>query len=242
MAYQAVFRRYELKYLLSAQQKAAVLEALSGHMQPDRYGRVCIRNIYFDTDSYRLIRHSIEKPAYKEKLRIRSYSPAGAQDTVFVELKKKYDGLVYKRRLALPLDTALGWLQGSLPCPTDTQIGREIEYFRSFYGSLRPKVLLTYERVAYFSDTQPDFRVTFDDNIQARQEQLQLDGSPEGQALLPEGMTLMEIKCAGGIPLWLTRVLTEKKIYKTSFSKYGTAYCSYIYPKNQEVATYGQSF
>ena len=242
MAYQAVFRRYELKYLLDPRQKAAVLAAMEPHMQPDRYGRTCIRNIYFDTDTYRLIRHSIEKPAYKEKLRIRSYRPAGDRDMVFVELKKKFDGVVYKRRLQLPLDTALGWLDGSLPCPVASQIGREIEYFRSFYGSLSPRVLLTYERVAYFSEEQPDFRVTFDENIQARQEQLQLDGSPEGQALLPEGMTLMEIKCAGGIPLWLTRVLTEKKIYKTSFSKYGTAYCSYIYPKNQEVATYEQSF
>ena len=101
MAFQTVFKRYELKYMLTLEQKEKILEAMSPHMQLDRYGRTTIRNIYFDTDSYRLIRRSIEKPAYKEKIRMRSYAQATADSTVFVELKKKYEKVVYKRRLPL---------------------------------------------------------------------------------------------------------------------------------------------
>ncbi len=101
MAFQIVFKRYELKYMLTLEQKEKVLEAMLPYMQLDKYGRTTIRNIYFDTASYRLIRRSIEKPAYKEKLRIRSYSQATADSTVFVELKKKYEKVVYKRRLPL---------------------------------------------------------------------------------------------------------------------------------------------
>ena len=91
MAPQTVFKRYELKYMLTLEQKERMETAMSPYMELDKYGRTTIRNIYLDTDSYRLIRRSIEKPAYKEKLRIRSYSRATADTTVFVELKKKYE-------------------------------------------------------------------------------------------------------------------------------------------------------
>lgn len=106
MAFQTVFKRYELKYILTAEQKEKVLHAMEPYMVPDQYGRTVIRNIYFDTDDYRLIRRSIEKPAYKEKLRIRSYSQAEPDSTVFVELKKKYKKVVYKRRISLPEEAA----------------------------------------------------------------------------------------------------------------------------------------
>ena len=101
MEYQNVFKRYEIKYLISQEQKRIVLEAMEQKMALDKYGRTTIRNIYFDTDSYRLIRRSIEKPAYKEKLRIRSYCKAQPNSTVFVELKKKYKSVVYKRRVPM---------------------------------------------------------------------------------------------------------------------------------------------
>ncbi len=116
---QTVFKRYELKYLLTAQQKQAVLDAMKGHMELDQYGRTSIRNIYFDTENYRLIRRSIEKPAYKEKLRLRSYRQASADSTVFVELKKKYNSIVYKRRLSLPEKEATQWVTGKAPLSTE---------------------------------------------------------------------------------------------------------------------------
>lgn len=230
MAYQAVFKRYEIKFLLTAAQKEAILQTMAPYMALDQYGRTTIRNVYFDTDNYRLIRRSIEKPVYKEKLRIRSYRRAEPGDKVFVELKKKYKGVVYKRRISMPEQQAMDWICGGTGAP-DTQIGREVEYFRKHYQSLRPAVFLSYEREAYYSRDGSDLRVTFDDHIYARQDRLSLSQAVGGQPLLPEGMVLMEVKTPGAIPLWLTKYLTKARIFKTSFSKYGTAYQTMIRDK-----------
>ena len=180
MAFQTVFKRYELKYMLTPLQKEKVLEAMSPYMQLDKYGRTTIRNIYFDTASYRLIRRSIEKPAYKEKLRIRSYSQATSDSTVFVELKKKYEKVVYKRRLPLCESDAMAWVCRERACPFDTQISREIDYFIDFYGKLNPTVFLSYEREAYYDKGGGDFRVTFDDNILCRQTDVNLCSTTYG--------------------------------------------------------------
>ena len=231
MAFQTVFRRYELKYMLTPEQKEAVRAAMSPYMALDKYGRTTVRNIYFDTDSYRLIRRSIEKPVYKEKLRIRSYARATAESTVFVELKKKYEGVVYKRRLPLGEAEAMAWVCRETPCPLDTQISREINYFMDFYGKLSPTVFLSYEREAYYDQSGGDFRVTFDDNVLCRETDINLCSSVYGTPILPEGKVLMELKCSGGIPLWMVEVLSRERIYKTSFSKYGTAYTTLIFPE-----------
>jgi hypothetical protein len=224
MAYQAVFKRYELKYLMTKKQQKAVLEAMLPYMKLDDFGHTTIRNIYFDTDSYRLARRSIEKPIYKEKLRIRSYKQATDIDKVFVELKKKYDEVVYKRRESITLNDMENWLGNGTSFPNKTQIGREIDYFFEYYKTLAPKVFLSYEREAFYSIDGSDFRVTFDENILARMEELSLASDVWGEKLIDDNMVLMEIKTSGGIPLWMTKVLTQQKIYKTSFSKYGTAY------------------
>lgn len=235
MAYQAVFQRYELKYLLTQEQKKKVLQAMEPYMAPDQYGRVTVRNIYFDTDSFRLIRRSIEKPAYKEKLRIRSYDKADPHSPVFVELKKKYGSIVYKRRLSMEEEGAMAWVSGEGRCMGKSQISEEIDYFLSYYETLRPAVFLSYEREAFYEKNGGDFRVTFDDHILCRQEELSLEADVWGRPLLPEGMVLMEIKCGGGIPLWMTRALSRERIYKTSFSKYGTAYETMIFPQMKGV-------
>ena len=247
MAFQTVFRRYELKYMLTPEQKEAVRAAMSPYMALDKYGRTTVRNIYFDTDSYRLIRRSIEKPVYKEKLRIRSYARATAESTVFVELKKKYEGVVYKRRLPLGEAEAMAWVCRKTLCPLDTQISREINYFMDFYGKLSPTVFLSYEREAYYDQSGGDFRVTFDDNVLCRETDVNLCSSVYGTPILPEGKVLMELKCSGGIPLWMVEVLSRERIYKTSFSKYGTAYTTLIFPeidlpnsmKRKEIITNG---
>lgn len=240
MAFQSVFKRYELKYLLTEQQKETVLGAMEPYMQLDQYGRTTIRNIYFDTPSYRLIRRSIEKPAYKEKLRLRSYSRSTPDSPVFVELKKKYNHVVYKRRIAMPEAEAMGWILGQKPCSKETQISEEIDYFLTYYGNLKPAVYLSYEREAFYTRVPSDLRITFDDTILCRQEALSLEEEAYGTPLLPEGRVLMEIKCTGGIPLWMIRILSEEHIYKTSFSKYGTAYEHLIFPNLvREVACCG---
>ena len=233
MVYQSRFQRYELKFMITAEQKNRLLAAMDPYMALDRYGKTVIRNIYFDTPDFRLIRRSIEKPPYKEKLRIRSYEQVTSDTPVFIELKKKYDSIVYKRRLSLTEPQAMAWICGNSMAPVDTQISREIDYFRSFYPDLRPTVFLSYAREAYYCRSGTDLRVTFDDDILCRRHDLSLKDPPSGAPLLAENMVLMEIKCSGGIPLWMTKLLTQERIFRTSFSKYGTAYQKLIYPTLQ---------
>ena len=238
MSFQTVFKRYELKYMLTLEQKEKVISAIEPYMKLDKYGRTTIRNLYYDTDTYLLIRRSIEKPAYKEKLRLRSYSKADLNSSVFVELKKKYKHIVYKRRVSVQNREAEKWLSGEKHTDIHSQITDEIDYFLSCYGKLRPVVFLSYEREAYYCCDNSDFRVTFDDNILCRQENLSLEENAYGTLILPEGKILMEIKCSGGIPLWMTEILSKEKIYKTSFSKYGTAYKTLIFPQNHRINSY----
>lgn len=223
MAAQMVFKRYEIKYLLDRKQRDKVLKAMEPYMEMDGYGHSTIRNIYYDTDHFRLARRSLEKPVYKEKLRVRSYRAAGPEDRVFVELKKKYDGVVYKRRFDIPEAQAGEYLSGRA-APGQTQITREIDYFLRFYETLAPKVFLSYEREAYYTKEPSDFRVTFDENILWRETDLSLRRGIYGENILQPGQTLMEIKTPGSIPLWMVKTLSEEGIRQTSFSKYGHAY------------------
>ncbi|MBQ3050141.1 MAG: polyphosphate polymerase domain-containing protein [Oscillospiraceae bacterium] len=238
MAFQTIFKRYELKYMLTHGQKEKLLTLMKPHMHPDEYGKTTIRNLYYDTDTYLLIRRSIEKTNYKEKLRIRSYSRASADSTVFAELKKKYNDVVYKRRLSLPNQEAMEWLSGEKSLAKHTQISNEIDYFLRFYGTLHPTVFLSYDREAYYSNDDTDFRVTFDDNILCRQTDLSLESEAYGTPILPENKVLMELKCSGGIPIWMTDILSREKLYKTSFSKYGTAYRTLIFPQTNKINSY----
>lgn len=233
MAFQTIFKRYELKYLITQEQKGKILKAIEPYMVLDKYGRTTIRNLYFDTNDYRLIRRSIEKPEYKEKLRVRSYSQADSNSTVFIELKKKYKHVVYKRRLALTENDAMCWLCSKDKKP-QTQISKEIDYFLDYYKTLHPTVFLAYDREAYYTKEKSDFRLTFDDNIIFRTEDLSLKYEAYGVPILEDDLVLMEIKCSGGIPLWMTKILSENHIYKTSFSKYGTVYQKHIHPKITE--------
>ena len=223
MKNQMIFQRYELKYLLNFRQLQAVLEAMAPHMVPDEYSHSSIRNLYLDTPDFRLIRRSLERPVYKEKLRVRSYGRVGEQEPVFVELKKKYFSVVYKRRISLPQNQARACLEGAQSWP-DSQIGRELDYAMDFYKALRPAVFLSYERDAYHGIQDPDFRVTFDTEIRYRQEELTLDSNTWGLSLLDPGQVLMELKVAGGLPVWMAHVLSQQGVFKTSFSKYGAAY------------------
>ena len=222
---QMTFKRYELKYMLTRKQRDELLEAMRGHMAIDRFGHSTIRNLYFDTESYRLVRRSIEKPLYKEKLRVRSYGKAGKDAPVFVELKKKYESVVYKRRLSLPHRAAMDALETGAPLPAEGQIAREIAAFREFYGpTLMPKMFLSYEREAYFPTDGTDFRLTLDENILWRTDHLDLGASCWGNPVIGPDQVLMELKTPGNIPLWMVEFLSRNRIRQTSFSKYGTAY------------------
>lgn len=218
------FKRYELKYLITQKQKSILLDAMGAYMQEDAFGRSTICNVYYDTPDSLLIRRSLEKPVYKEKLRVRSYGTATPEKEVFVELKKKYKGVVYKRRVSVKQSRAEAYLNHHVPLPVQNQITEELDYFLAFYKELKPAVFLSYEREAFYGRDDEDLRITFDENILWRDEDISLCSRPYGTPILDKDMVLMEIKVANAMPLWLSGLLSEEGIYKTSFSKYGQAY------------------
>ena len=218
-----VMKRYEMKYILSPEQTTFLKEKLVGHMVLDKYGLTSIASLYYDTPDYRLIRASIEKPPFKEKIRLRSYGLATDESPVFLELKRKTKKIVYKRRVASTIPNVEAFFRGDGEICADGQIAREITYFRDYYKRLVPSCLVIYDRNAYF-EPNGDLRLTIDHNPRYRVKDLNLSTSMEGISLLKEGYAILEVKVQQAMPLWLSAILAEGKIYKTSFSKYGEAY------------------
>lgn len=222
------FQRIEKKYFISPAQMEALLNVMRRHMTADRYGEYAIGNIYCDTDNFRLIRASLEKPAYKEKLRVRSYGVPTETDRVFVELKKKFDGVVYKRRITTEVPQVEPLLCGSTEAKC--QIGREIQWFQR-QNRTRPRVFIGYDRLAFAGQEDPQLRLTFDTNLRWRDTQLDLCMGDWGAPILQGEDILMELKLPEACPLWLTHALTEVGAFPTSFSKYGTCYKEHILKK-----------
>ena len=229
------FKRYEKKFLLTQKQFDRLIPKLLDYMNPDENCKdgeeYSIYNIYYDTNDDSLIRHSVSKPYYKEKLRLRSYNvPSFPKDTVFLELKKKIGGVVNKRRIVITLQEAYDLLnKGIRPNKCDymtEQVVNEIEYFLST-NEVKPKAYISYRRKAFFGKEDRDFRVTFDTHIITRRDELALEEGCYGEELLKEGQHLMEVKILGGIPVWLTKIFAELGIYTSSFSKYGKEYKKY---------------
>lgn len=219
-----IFERYEKKYLLDEYQYTELQKVLKGRFVIDNYGRTTINNIYYDTPEHLLIRRSIDKPVYKEKLRVRSYGAADSETQVFIELKKKYKGVVYKRRTNMNLRHSNAFLSGNREPKKNPQIEREILYFMKLYEGIAPAMYIGYDRIAMYGVENEELRITFDENIRYREYDLSLDKGDAGEQLLEPGQTLMEIKIPGAMPLWLSKELSRLNIFPTSFSKYGKAY------------------
>lgn len=235
MADNFTFKRIEKKYLLNREQYERLLEKINPYMQMDQYGLHTICNIYYDTEQYDLIRTSIEKPPYKEKLRLRSYGVPGKKDRVFVEIKKKWDGVVYKRRISMNLEEAEACLEQRRPMPVNGQIEQEVDYFIKFYHP-QPKLYIAYDREAYFGKEDESLRITFDKNIRSREKGLKLELGDEGKQLLEDGWRLMEIKVSQAFPMWLAAILSELSIYPVSFSKYGNIYKQQMHHMSNKTA------
>jgi len=230
-----IFNRYENKYILDAEARVRIEERLLPFMEPDGYNKqqknYSITNLYYDTSDNSLIRKSLAKPGYREKLRLRSYDIPAKDSQVYVEIKKKCNGLVNKRRSALNLEEAYTFLAGGTVPQTkpymNVQVLREAAYLMK-RARLQPALYISYERRAYFGIEQKDLRVSFDTNILTRRSGLRLESGAFGEPLLDAGLHLMEIKVERSIPLWLCRLLSEYRIYPVSFSKYGTEYTRMI--------------
>ena len=202
-----VMKRVEMKFILNKEQLSYLKDALKDHMIVDQYGKTSIASIYYDTPDYRLIRASIEKPSYKEKIRLRSYGLIKNGKPAYLEIKRKCEGVVYKRRV----ETSEG------------QIAKEMVYFRNLYQTLEPKIMIAYDRTSY-KEIVGDIRLTIDENPRYRAYDLNLHTSMDGTPLLENGCAILEIKVQQEMPLWLTSILSKGKIYKTTFSKVGEAF------------------
>lgn len=221
MKSQFLFERYEIKYLINKEQYYNFLKSIQDFIKEDEYSHSTIYNIYFDTPNNQLIRKSIEKPVYKEKLRLRSYVPVNDKSYIFLELKKKYKNVVYKRRMKINYKKALDFINNP---GSESQISKEITYFIKYYKTLEPKMFLYYDRTSYVSLNDENIRITFDNNIVYRNYDLRLEKGIYGNKLIDDETYVLEIKTNTSLPIWLVKALSKEKIYKTSFSKYGYAY------------------
>lgn len=226
-----VFNRYEHKYQMDTETYKKITNTILKHMEIDRFntdGKLyTISNIYYDTLHNNLIRKSLQKPIYKEKLRLRAYGVPTLDSKVYMEIKKKVNGLVNKRRTTILLKDAYSFAKtGIKPKIEDymnSQVINELDFFLNTH-ILSPKTIIAYDRLAFFEKGNPDLRVSFDTNVRTRREDLALELGDYGSPLLPEGIWLMEIKVSKNMPIWLVELLSQNKLYKTSFSKYGTEF------------------
>jgi len=224
VAFGVTFKRYEKKFLLNPEQFLIIKAEIDKYFEPDKFGETKICNLYYDTSDFVLIRRSVDKPIFKEKLRLRTYGVPNDSTTAFVEIKRKFNKVVYKRRMHLTYEEALKYTACELKVENQTQITKEIDYFLKFYKGIAPQFYISYDRSAFFYKETSDIRVTFDRNITWRDYDLDLRKGSYGEQLLPDNYVLMEIKVPKMAPLWLVQLLSKLKIYSTSFSKVGTAY------------------
>ena len=227
-----IFRRIEKKYILDIKQYKKIKEMLKKYMDEDIHGKSTICNIYFDTKGYDLIRHSITKPYYKEKVRLRSYNIPNKDSKVFLEIKKKCDNVVGKRRIEMTLNEFNKYIENPDSLKSiNNQIKTELDYYFNFYN-LKPAMYISYVRTAYYQKDNLDFRVTFDSEILARQYDLNLENGSYGANILDEEKIVMEIKTLGSIPLWFVKIINELKIRPGNYSKYGVAYEELVLKEN----------
>lgn len=220
---QFTFKRYEKKYLLTPAQYECIRARLDEYIEPDDFFSSTVCSLYYDTEDFELIRRSIDMPVYKEKLRVRAYNVPAPDGMVFVELKKKFKGVVYKRRVMMSADTAACYLAGDIPAPDNSQLLREIDWFLRM-NDVRPRVFIACDREAYRAKDNEELRITFDRSIRWRDTGLDLTLGDYGEELLHAGEVLMEIKIPEAAPLWLAHMLSEDGLFPRGFSKYGTCY------------------
>jgi len=231
-----IFRRVEKKYIINKEQYEKLIPELKKYMNEDKYGKSTICNIYFDTNQYELIRHSITKPYYKEKVRLRSYNtPQNENWKVYLEIKRKVDSVVGKRRIEMTLADFNNYIENPKGLEnSNAQIKKELDYTFKLYN-LKPAMYISYERTAFYQKDNMDFRATFDSNVLARYYDLNLEDGSYGDLLMNPEYYILEIKTLGSIPMWFVKIINELEIKPGNFSKYGEAYEQLIMKKQMKV-------
>lgn len=232
----STFERMEKKTTLPTAYVDELKARIEPYMEADPHNiggkPYMICNLYYDSADDHVIRESVQLPKYKEKLRLRSYGVPTADSKVFLELKKKLNGVGTKRRTKLRLCEAEEFLEtGRHPeelSYIDEQVLREIDYYRS-HETVEPRVYVSYLRNAYHGKEDPSFRLTFDSDILTRRHDLRLELGRYGTPILSEGTTLLEIKFAGAVPFWFCRVMSDFGLSFHTFSKVGTDFKLHTY-------------
>lgn len=222
---ESIFKRHELKFILPPDKHALIYKDIVANVPRDSYGKYLVQSLYFDTSNWDVIRRSIEKPPYKEKMRLRCYNVPGEDSTIYLELKKKYRGIVYKRRIAFLAQALKKQTAKEIAAQDKSQIGQELDYYFSAHP-VTEKAHISYDREAFGSTRT--LRITFDTKLRFRTHQLDYHHPGQGLEIIPDHLTIMEIKTLGAMPLWLSQDLSRHQIYPHSFSKVGAGYNKYI--------------
>lgn len=234
----STFCRKEMKFLITEEQMHVLLKETAAYFDYDAFcpngSWYLIRNIYMDTEQNQLIHLSTMGPTYKEKVRIRKYGTYDDQkDSYYLEMKKKAEGIVFKRRVHFTKEDLDTFLKNKQVLngynAFSQQVMKEFIYLFEQY-EIAPKLFLSYERLALKGKEEPTLRMTFDRNILTRRDNFEFDKAG-GDALLKPHQIIMEIKFENAMPLWLAHLLASHQIYKTSFSKYGHEYQKYVMKK-----------
>ena len=219
--YDKIFKRVEIKYLLDEEKMNELIKRIKPYLEKDKYFKSEISNIYFDNKENELIYTSLDKPLFKEKVRVRTYATPAKDDDVFLEIKNKYNGVVGKRRIKISLNDYYAFISNK--SKIDNQILKEIKYHLDYYH-LEPKIFIAYDRISYRGIDDNEFRITFDSNLRSRRDDLRLELGSYGKLYFDKPHYIMEVKTLSTLPLWFTKILSELKIYPKSFSKYGSIY------------------
>ena len=219
--YDKIFKRVEIKYLLDEEKMNELIKRIKPYLEKDKYFKFEIFNIYFDNKENELIYTSLDKPLFKEKVRVRTYATPAKDDDVFLEIKNKYNGVVGKRRIKISLNDYYAFISNK--SKIDNQILKEIKYHLDYYH-LEPKIFIAYDRISYRGIDDNEFRITFDSNLRSRRDDLRLELGSYGKLYFDKPHYIMEVKTLSTLPLWFTKILSELKIYPKSFSKYGSIY------------------
>lgn len=215
-----IIDRFEIKYLLNKCDYNLLINKMKDFLVKDKYFKETIYNIYFDSDDYILINRSLDKPIYKEKIRMRSYDKTNDSTNIFLEIKKKYIKNSNKRRVVISYKDYLDYINYGIIPKCDKQIMNEIDYCFKRY-KLKPKIKILYDRLAYCLKGDDTFRITFDTNIRYSNDNMDFNNDDN---ILFMSDYIMEIKTFSGIPLWLNKILNNLDIYPTSYSKVGKIY------------------
>lgn len=240
-----VFNRYELKYIVNKALYKELLQALQGHVFMDKHGDqdgyYMVMNLYYDTADHLFFNETVNRQQFRQKLRLRGYNHINRDSNVFLEIKKKYRGVVYKRRTLLKLPEAYAFLADtlskkdySLYDASNTQILGEVDFLKQFY-QLEPKVIVSYDRQAFQGIHEEDLRVTFDRNLLKRETDLRIESRSDGELFMDPSLYVLEVKVNDRIPLWLSHILNDFQCWRQGYSKYTSSYNSDLHLRDHKI-------